>query len=116
MIKEETESEDVLCWPLELTSFASVKCFVARFEHHRDGCLDIMVLNAAMATLEYGLTTDGFESTYAPFLFDPIPRSLTSVFSDLVYRSTTSQAHYSHFSFYVPFSKPRTSTKPHHAW
>ncbi|TCD63921.1 hypothetical protein EIP91_004768 [Steccherinum ochraceum] len=63
VIKEETGFEDVLCWPLELTSFASVKCFTARFEHYGDGCLDIMILNAAMATLEYGLTADGFEST-----------------------------------------------------
>ncbi|TCD62834.1 hypothetical protein EIP91_006347 [Steccherinum ochraceum] len=62
-IKKETGFDDVVCWPLELTSFASVKAFVDRFERETDGRLDVLLLNAGIVTFDYILTADGHEST-----------------------------------------------------
>lgn len=52
----------VECWPLELSEFASVRSFVERIEG--EGVqVDILINNAGMATEEYVVTQDGFEST-----------------------------------------------------
>ncbi|TCD63916.1 hypothetical protein EIP91_004763 [Steccherinum ochraceum] len=59
-IREETGSTAVVCWPLELTSFASIKAFVDRLEQEGDE-LDIALLNAAVQHPDYGVTEDGFE-------------------------------------------------------
>lgn len=48
---------------MELSTFESVKGFVDKFEREGDGQLDIVVLNAAMATLDFDLTEDGYETT-----------------------------------------------------
>jgi len=61
-IQKDTAYENVVAWPLELSSFASVKAFADRFEREGGGQLDIVVLNAAIATHTYVLTEDGHES------------------------------------------------------
>ncbi|TCD63925.1 hypothetical protein EIP91_004772 [Steccherinum ochraceum] len=60
-IKKDTGFGAVECWPLELTSFASIKAFADRFEREGGGRLDVVILNAAMAHFEYAVTEDGFE-------------------------------------------------------
>ncbi|TCD63915.1 hypothetical protein EIP91_004762 [Steccherinum ochraceum] len=62
-IQKATGSIAVECWPLELTSFASVRAFVDRFEREGGDRLDIALISAGMATTEYSLTEDGYETT-----------------------------------------------------
>lgn len=52
-------------WPLDLASFKSVTAFADRVEHELER-LDILLLNAGFASQSYGLTEDGYESTYVP--------------------------------------------------
>ncbi|TCD60462.1 hypothetical protein EIP91_010038 [Steccherinum ochraceum] len=61
-IKKETGYQTVECWPLELTSFASVKAFADRLEREGGGRLNLVLLNAAIATYDYALTEDGYEA------------------------------------------------------
>ncbi|OJA18791.1 hypothetical protein AZE42_11994 [Rhizopogon vesiculosus] len=49
-------------WPLELTSFDSVRSFVNNFE--AKGCtVDALIANAGVATWNYAKTSDGYETT-----------------------------------------------------
>ena len=59
-IQQETGFAAVEYWPLELTEFASVKAFADRFEKD-GGDLDLLVANAAIATDDFVLTSDGHE-------------------------------------------------------
>jgi len=61
-IRKDTGFKDVECWPLELSSFASVIAFADRFEKD-GGQLDILVANAAMALFDYSQTPDGHETS-----------------------------------------------------
>ncbi|TCD63927.1 hypothetical protein EIP91_004774 [Steccherinum ochraceum] len=61
-IKKETDFNAVECWPLELSSFSSVKAFVDRFERDGEGRLDIVLLNAGVAIFDYTVTEDGHET------------------------------------------------------
>jgi retinol dehydrogenase 12 len=47
---------------LDMGDFASVSSFVSTFEKEHDR-LDVLVCNAAVATFDYGVTTNGWEST-----------------------------------------------------
>ncbi|EIW75008.1 short-chain dehydrogenase [Coniophora puteana RWD-64-598 SS2] len=49
-------------WIIDLSSFASVSEFADRFERET-GSLDMLVMNAALATRKYEVTKDGWEST-----------------------------------------------------
>ncbi|OJA20356.1 hypothetical protein AZE42_14129, partial [Rhizopogon vesiculosus] len=49
-------------WPLELTSFDSVRSFVNNFE--AKGCtVDALIANAGVFTRNYAKTSDGYETT-----------------------------------------------------
>ncbi|KAG0694077.1 short-chain dehydrogenase [Suillus ampliporus] len=53
---------DIESWPLELSSFDSVRSFVNRFEVK--GCtVDALIANAGVATEKYAKTPDGYETT-----------------------------------------------------
>ncbi|KAG0700362.1 short-chain dehydrogenase [Suillus ampliporus] len=53
---------DIESWPLELSSFDSVRSFVNRFE--AKGCtVDALIANAGVATGTYAKTPDGYETT-----------------------------------------------------
>lgn len=54
----------VLVWPLDLESFASVQTFAARAHKYvvtDGGRLDIAIMNAGIASVEYAVTRDGWE-------------------------------------------------------
>ncbi|CAI7568644.1 unnamed protein product [Penicillium crustosum] len=54
----------VLVWPIDLESFASVQAFAARVRKHvvtEGGRLDIAIMNAGIASVEYAVTRDGWE-------------------------------------------------------
>jgi len=55
-------STKVELWSLDLSSFASVKQFVAKFES-TGHTLNVLLSNAGISTEEWHLTKDGFEST-----------------------------------------------------
>ncbi|KAG2135458.1 short-chain dehydrogenase [Suillus clintonianus] len=53
---------DIESWPLELSSFDSVRSFVNKFE--AKGCTaNVLIANAGMSTLKYTKTPDGYETT-----------------------------------------------------
>ena len=62
-IQKETGFNNVEYGSLELSEFASIKAFADRFEKD-DGDLDILVANAAIATFEFSLTSDGYDRAY----------------------------------------------------
>ncbi|KAJ5923846.1 retinol dehydrogenase 14 [Penicillium verhagenii] len=54
----------ILVWPIDLESFDSVQAFASRVRKHvftEGGRLDIAIMNAGIASVEYGLTRDGWE-------------------------------------------------------
>lgn len=53
----------VLVWPVDLESFASVKAFADRVKEHvaGGGRLDIAIMNAGLASMEWAVTEDGWE-------------------------------------------------------
>jgi retinol dehydrogenase 12 len=53
---------DIESWPLELSSFDSVRSFVNNFEA-KGGTVDALIANAGMSTLKYARTSDGYETT-----------------------------------------------------
>ncbi|KAJ5627933.1 retinol dehydrogenase 14 [Penicillium lividum] len=58
-----TDKEKVLVWPINLESFASVQAFAARVRKYvfEGGQLDIAIMNAGIASVEYAVTHDGWE-------------------------------------------------------
>lgn len=59
-----TDKGKVLVWPIDLESFASVQAFAARVRKHvvtEGGRLDIAIMNAGIASVEYAVTRDGWE-------------------------------------------------------
>jgi len=61
-IEAATKYSNIEVWKLDLSSFASVKEFVKKFEDSNQS-LDILVSNAAIATHKWSTTADGWEST-----------------------------------------------------
>lgn len=53
----------VLVWPIDLESFASVKAFANKAKEHvaGGGRLDIAIMNAGLASMEWVVTGDGWE-------------------------------------------------------
>jgi NAD(P)-dependent dehydrogenase (short-subunit alcohol dehydrogenase family) len=53
----------VLVWPIDLESFDSVQAFAARAQKYVSdgGRLDMAIMNAGIASLEYATTSDGWE-------------------------------------------------------
>ncbi|KAJ5525403.1 retinol dehydrogenase 14 [Penicillium frequentans] len=58
-----TDKQKVLVWPIDLESFASVQAFAARAcQYVSDGGqLDMAIMNAGIASVEYATTCDGWE-------------------------------------------------------
>lgn len=59
-----TDKGQILVWPIDLESFASVKTFAARVHKHvvqEGGQLHMAIMNAGIASAEYALTRDGWE-------------------------------------------------------
>lgn len=59
-----TDKGKVLVWPIDLESFASVQAFAARVRKHvviEGGRLDMAIMNAGIASVEYAVTRDGWE-------------------------------------------------------
>ncbi|OQD60612.1 hypothetical protein PENPOL_c022G09612 [Penicillium polonicum] len=58
-----TDKRKVLVWPVDLESFASVQAFAARVRKHvtEGGRLDMAIMNAGIASVEYAVTRDGWE-------------------------------------------------------
>ncbi|KAL4870414.1 hypothetical protein BDV12DRAFT_195355 [Aspergillus spectabilis] len=56
-------SANVLFWPIDLESFASVRAFAARARDHvaNGGRLDAAIMNAGLASVEWITTKDGWE-------------------------------------------------------
>lgn len=72
-----------LIWPIDLSSFASVRDFAARTEEYVrsngggvQGRLDMAILNAGIATTQFALTADGCKGP--PNLFQTVARGLSS--------------------------------------
>jgi NAD(P)-dependent dehydrogenase (short-subunit alcohol dehydrogenase family) len=63
-ISDATGSNAVTCWPLDLSSFASVSAFVTRIQDE-GVTVDILVGNAAIMDTLYTQTEDGWEKKYA---------------------------------------------------
>ncbi|KAG6918164.1 hypothetical protein DXG01_016149 [Tephrocybe rancida] len=61
-LQTETGYKGAELWIVDLSKFSSVVAFVDKFEQE-GGRLDILVANAATATLEYSTTPDGWESS-----------------------------------------------------
>ncbi|KAJ5617970.1 NAD(P)-binding protein [Penicillium hordei] len=57
------DKDKVLVWPINLESFASVQAFAARVRKHVSdgGRLDMAIMNAGIASVEYAATRDGWE-------------------------------------------------------
>ncbi|KZP17994.1 short-chain dehydrogenase [Athelia psychrophila] len=61
-IEKDTGFKGTELWSIDLSSFSNIIEFAEKFE--RDGVrLDILVMNAAILTLNYEATADGYEST-----------------------------------------------------
>ena len=57
--------KDVEAWPLELSSFDSVRKFADRVE--LEGFpINALIANAGLSTLTYARTRDGWEITFVP--------------------------------------------------
>ncbi|KAJ5537337.1 retinol dehydrogenase 14 [Penicillium frequentans] len=58
-----TDKQKVLVWPIDLESFSSVQAFAARAcQYVSDGGqLDMAIMNAGIASVEYATTSDGWE-------------------------------------------------------
>ncbi|KAJ5785244.1 retinol dehydrogenase 14 [Penicillium pulvis] len=58
-----TDKQKVLVWPIDLESFDSVQAFVARARQYVSdgGQLDMAIMNAGIASVEYATTSDGWE-------------------------------------------------------
>ncbi|KAJ5097479.1 hypothetical protein N7456_008200 [Penicillium angulare] len=59
-----TDIGNVLVWPVDLESFASVQAFAAQVHKYvvlEGGRLDIAIMNAGIASVEYATTCDGWE-------------------------------------------------------
>ncbi|KAL2823326.1 hypothetical protein BDW59DRAFT_148980 [Aspergillus cavernicola] len=56
-------SNKVLVWPIDLESFASVQAFAGKVSKYVDdgGRLDIAIMNAGFASMEWAITGDGWE-------------------------------------------------------
>lgn len=66
---KDTDYTKAEVWIIDLGSFSSIIAFAERFEND-GGRLDILVMNAGVATPLYEATADGYESTYV------FPRSI----------------------------------------
>ncbi|CAI7583475.1 unnamed protein product [Penicillium glandicola] len=58
------DKNKILVWPIDLESFASVQTFAARVRNHvfsEGGRLDMAIMNAGIASVEYAVTGDGWE-------------------------------------------------------
>ncbi|KAH7919219.1 NAD(P)-binding protein [Leucogyrophana mollusca] len=62
VIEQRSGSTGVAAWTLELSTFDSVRAFVDRFESEGQK-VDVLVANAAVSTLNYAKTSDGWETT-----------------------------------------------------
>jgi len=66
MSKADIESRsgmtDIESWPLELSSFDSVRSFVDNFEA-KGRTVDALIANAGVSTMKYARTSDGYETT-----------------------------------------------------
>ncbi|KAA8652893.1 hypothetical protein EYZ11_011212 [Aspergillus tanneri] len=59
-----TDKNKVLVWPVDLSSFTSVQAFAARVRQYviqDGGRLDMAIMNAGVASLEWAVTPDGWE-------------------------------------------------------
>ncbi|KAJ5611900.1 hypothetical protein N7528_009005 [Penicillium herquei] len=58
-----TDKSKVLVWPVDLESFNSVQAFAARAQKYVSdgGRIDMAIMNAGIASLEYAITSDGWE-------------------------------------------------------
>ncbi|KAG0700364.1 short-chain dehydrogenase [Suillus ampliporus] len=62
-VETRSGTTDIESWPLELSSFDSVRSFVNRFE--AKGCtVDVLIANAGVSTKKYAKTSDGYETTF----------------------------------------------------
>jgi short-subunit dehydrogenase len=61
-IETQSDTIGIESWPLELSSFDSVRSFVNKFE--ANGCtVDALIANAGVSTMTYEKTLDGYETT-----------------------------------------------------
>ncbi|KAJ5993632.1 retinol dehydrogenase 14 [Penicillium sp. IBT 35674x] len=58
-----TDKQKILVWPIDLESFDSVQAFAARAQQYVSdgGRLDMAIMNAGIASVEYATTSDGWE-------------------------------------------------------
>ncbi|KAG0707119.1 short-chain dehydrogenase [Suillus ampliporus] len=62
-VETRSGTTDIESWPLELSSFDSVRSFVTRFE--AKGCtVDVLIADAGVSTRKYAKTSDGYETTF----------------------------------------------------
>ncbi|KAH7908240.1 short-chain dehydrogenase [Hygrophoropsis aurantiaca] len=61
-IEQRISGTNLAAWPLELSTFDSVRAFVDRFESEGEK-VDVLIANAALATFNYAKSTDGWETT-----------------------------------------------------
>jgi NAD(P)-dependent dehydrogenase (short-subunit alcohol dehydrogenase family) len=78
-ISNATGYNTVSCWPLDLSSFASVSAFVTRIQAERV-TVDILVENAVIMDTRYTQTEDGWERKYAAKTTSPIDKVTKSSF------------------------------------
>ena len=64
-IEQRSMIKDVEAWPLEMGSFDSVRKFADRFDLEGSS-INALIANAAVATLTYTRTQDGWETTFVP--------------------------------------------------
>ncbi|KIJ53207.1 hypothetical protein M422DRAFT_64730 [Sphaerobolus stellatus SS14] len=55
--------KELVAWQLDLSKFASVNAFVAKFEAEGGGRLDLLVSNAAVSPIKFAKTEDGWEQS-----------------------------------------------------
>ncbi|KAH7882551.1 hypothetical protein F5I97DRAFT_1906004 [Phlebopus sp. FC_14] len=76
-IQEQCGSNACELWLLDLADFSSVTSFADKFLRESDR-LDILVMNAGMATGKYETTTNGWERTYGMILERSLPPLIVS--------------------------------------
>jgi retinol dehydrogenase 12 len=64
----ETQPTSIDSWPLELSSFDSVRSFADRFDVEGPEHLDVLVANAGTFTLVYTQTQDDWEIMFVLYL------------------------------------------------